>query len=71
MVPLSQQNEFNPMFRLRISGDHVISIERTAHNGMYTVTVRVGVTLIHKVRFDTGREAWIAYRSSPERLMSA
>lgn len=58
------------MFQIRNSGDHVIAIERIAHNGMYVVTIRSGVTMLHKVRFDTGREAWAAYRSSPERIMS-
>lgn len=59
------------MFRLRTSGDHTITIERAPHNGMYTVTIRAGVTLIHKARFDAGRDAWRAFKSSPEKQMTA
>jgi hypothetical protein len=57
------------MFRSRNSGDHVLTLERSTPRGMYVLTMRSGITLIHKARFDAGREAWRAFRSSPETIM--
>lgn len=59
------------MFRLREVNDHVFTIERAAHNGLYCVTLRAGLTVMAKLRYDNGREAWSAYRSSPERFMES
>ena len=58
------------MFKIREVKGHVFTIERSAHNGMYCVTLRSGVTLMAKCLFDTGRDAWRAFRSSPETFMS-
>ena len=58
------------MFRMREVKGHVFTIERDAHNGLYTVLLRSGVTVMAKMRFDTGREAWAAFRSSPETFMN-
>ncbi len=58
------------MFKTREANGHVVTLERSGARGMYTLTVRAGVTLIHKVRFDTGREAHAAFRLSPETIMT-
>lgn len=57
------------MFQSREVKGHVFTIERATHNAMYCVTLRAGVTLMAKALFDTGRDAWQAYRSSPENFM--
>lgn len=58
------------MFNLREAKGHTITIERHEHNGMYTVQHRAGVTVVHKVSFDTGREAWRAFRLAYETLVT-
>lgn len=57
------------MFRCRIVKDHCFTIERSSASGIYTVTLRAGITILAKMRFDTGRAAWQAFRSSPETFM--
>lgn len=57
-------------FRLRETKEHTFTLERNATNGMYTVKVRAGITIMVKLTFDNGRDAWRAFRSSAETLMN-
>ena len=54
------------MFKVRETKHFVHIIERDPFNGMYTVKVRSGVTMLHVARFDSGREAWKAFYLSAD-----
>lgn len=54
------------MFKVRETKHFVHVIERNPINGMYTVKVRSGVTTLHVVSFDSGREAWKAFYLSAD-----
>lgn len=58
------------MFKMRISGGHVHSMDRNKVNGYYTVSIRAGATLIAKAIFDTGREAHRAFTLSPDTFVT-
>lgn len=58
------------MFDVCQRQDHTHIIERNSITGIYTVTIRSGITVIAKHSFDKGRDAHKAYRLSAETFIN-
>jgi len=57
------------MFWAREAHGYHTTLERNAISGMYALKVRVGITIVCSLVFDSGREAHAAYHLSPETLL--